>query len=122
MIARNCPYEQNSRVLQTAARQGGFGTFLLMGSKRADRKIGFQIASYYMTPMTVDFKNRNSADIARDPVGQKRERALPAFCVCRERCAMDATGADRQCGRTKGWRQNMPARAEFRTCGCAVEE
>lgn len=92
MIARNRPYVQNSRVLQTAARRGGFGTFLLMGSKRADRKIGFQIASHYMTPMTVDFKNRNSADAACDPVGQRRERVLPAFCVCRERCPMDAIG------------------------------
>ena len=45
-----------------------------------------------MTPMTVDFKNRNSAVAARDPVGQKRERALPAYCVCRERCATNANG------------------------------
>ena len=87
MIARNCPYVQNSRVLQTAARRGGFGTFLLMGSERADRKIDFQIASYYMTPMTVDFENRNSADAARDPVGQKRERVLPVFlCMQRKMC------------------------------------
>ena len=92
MIAQNCPYVQNSCVLQTAARRGGFGTFLLMGSKRAYGQIGFQIASYHMIPMMVDFKNRNSAVAARDPVGQKRERALPAFCVCRERCPMDAIG------------------------------
>ena len=82
--------------------------FLLMGSKRAYRRIGFQIASYCMTPMTVDFKNRNSAVAARDSVGQKREGFARFLCMPRKM----SDGCDLQ----------VIGRAEFQARGCAVEE